>query len=360
MFDTMKTARKIKEARIARNMTQMNLADAMEVSYQAVSNWERGSSCPDIAKLEQLCQILQISMDELLGTDSASRTLTRIIEKEATPQADEKPITIEQIQEVAPLLPPADIERLVDDSLEDQEDTEELDLKAIIGLAPFLDSKYLDDLVKRVHVRSLKDLTGLAPFLSDEALNALVENADIKEDVSDVISLAPFLSEETLDKLVQKMLPLDNWKGLTGLAPFLSQETLDTLVESAEAKEDLSGLMGLAPFLSEETLDRLIRKMLPLDNWKAITGLAPFLSQETLDALVESADPQKDMSHIISLAPFLGEEALGKFLGKLPEDAHVDISGLYPFLSQKTLRTMAENLMRGGKLHDLKSIIPFL
>ena len=41
MFDTMKIAKKIREARMAKNMTQMNLADAMGVSYQAVSNWER-------------------------------------------------------------------------------------------------------------------------------------------------------------------------------------------------------------------------------------------------------------------------------------------------------------------------------
>ena len=38
MFDIMRVAKTIKEARIARDMTQMNLADAMEVSYQAVSN----------------------------------------------------------------------------------------------------------------------------------------------------------------------------------------------------------------------------------------------------------------------------------------------------------------------------------
>ena len=44
MFDTMKVAKRIKEARMAKNMTQMNLADAMGVSYQAVSNWERGVS----------------------------------------------------------------------------------------------------------------------------------------------------------------------------------------------------------------------------------------------------------------------------------------------------------------------------
>ena len=68
MFDTMKTAKKIKEARISLDMTQMNLADAMEVSYQAVSNWERGNSMPDISKLEQLCKILHLTMEELLGS----------------------------------------------------------------------------------------------------------------------------------------------------------------------------------------------------------------------------------------------------------------------------------------------------
>ena len=44
MFDTMKIAGKIRQARIDKNMTQMALADEMGVSYQAVSNWERGVS----------------------------------------------------------------------------------------------------------------------------------------------------------------------------------------------------------------------------------------------------------------------------------------------------------------------------
>lgn len=332
MFDTMKVARKIKEARIARNMTQMNLADAMEVSYQAVSNWERGSSCPDIGKLEQLCQILEIGVDELLGTDSASRTLSRIIEKEEPSKADAEPVTIEEIQEVAPLLPPADMAWLVDDSLDNQEDGEKLDLKAIAGLAPFLDEKYLDALIKRAHVHSLKDLAGLAPFLSSETLDVLVAEADIKGDISGIISLAPFLGSETLDALVDKM----------------------------EEKGDIREVRGLAPFLSSGTLDRLVQKMLPLDDWEGIRGLAPFLSSDALGALIENADPRQDMSHIVALAPFLGEEALARFLEKLPDDAHVDISGLYPFLPQKTLQKMAESLMRGGDLHALKSLAPFL
>lgn len=42
MFNTIEIAKRIKQARIDKNMTQMNLAEAMGVSYQAVSSWERG------------------------------------------------------------------------------------------------------------------------------------------------------------------------------------------------------------------------------------------------------------------------------------------------------------------------------
>lgn len=360
MFDTMKVARKIREARIARNMTQMNLADAMEVSYQAVSNWERGSSCPDIGKLEQLCQILHLSIEELLGADSASKTLSRLLEKEEATPAETDPITIAQIQEVAPLLPPTDVEKLVDDSLDGQKEDEKLDLHAIAGLAPFLDEEYLASLVKKAHVQSLRELTGLAPFLSEETLDALIENAGASKDMNEIMGLVPFLSEKTLDKLVQKMLPFDDWNGLTGLAPFLSSKTLDALVEIAEGNDNLTAIVGLAPFLSEKALDKLVQKMLPLHDWKSISGLAPFLGSNALNALVESADPERDMAHVVSLAPFLEEEALDRFLQKLPADTHVDISGLLPFLSQKTLQRMAEALMRGGNLEALKSIVPFI
>ena len=44
MFDTMKVAKKIKQARVERNMTQMDLADAMGVTTGAVYKWESGVS----------------------------------------------------------------------------------------------------------------------------------------------------------------------------------------------------------------------------------------------------------------------------------------------------------------------------
>lgn len=67
MFDTVKIGRKIAELRKGKNLTQFELADAMGVSFQAVSNWERGNSMPDISKLAELSEILGTTVDELLG-----------------------------------------------------------------------------------------------------------------------------------------------------------------------------------------------------------------------------------------------------------------------------------------------------
>lgn len=77
MFDTNKVASNIKNARTKMNMTQMNLADEMGVSYQAVSNWERGESYPDITFLPALANIFETSVDLLIGMDTIRAEETR-------------------------------------------------------------------------------------------------------------------------------------------------------------------------------------------------------------------------------------------------------------------------------------------
>lgn len=44
MFDTQKTGEIIAQHRRQKNLTQMELAEEMSVSFQAVSSWERGVS----------------------------------------------------------------------------------------------------------------------------------------------------------------------------------------------------------------------------------------------------------------------------------------------------------------------------
>ena len=57
----------ISKIRKEKNMTQIELAERLNVTDKAVSKWERGISCPDINTIPQLAEILEISPDELMG-----------------------------------------------------------------------------------------------------------------------------------------------------------------------------------------------------------------------------------------------------------------------------------------------------
>ena len=193
MFDTMKTAKRIKDARIAKDMTQMALADAMEVSFQAVSNWERGNSMPDISKLKQLCSVLEISLEYLLGEEDENITKTV---KELTEDKVED-ISIENISKIASIVPPKAIKVMVYGK--------SCDVSDLAALAPFLDDEDLNEIAKSIAKVRISDLVPLAPFLADEILDSLVmryveENKDSFK-LSEIKGLMPFLDSSTIKKL---------------------------------------------------------------------------------------------------------------------------------------------------------------
>ena len=53
-------------ARKRLKLTQARLAEMMNVSYQAVSSWERYESIPDTYNLIELARILNVSIDWLV------------------------------------------------------------------------------------------------------------------------------------------------------------------------------------------------------------------------------------------------------------------------------------------------------
>lgn len=59
----------IAEKRKALGMTQLDLAQKMDVTDKAVSKWERDLSCPDIHSLPRLAEILGMTVDELMQTN---------------------------------------------------------------------------------------------------------------------------------------------------------------------------------------------------------------------------------------------------------------------------------------------------
>lgn len=59
--------KKIRELRRAKDLTQEQLADYLNISYQSVSKWETGTAAPDLSFVIPLARLFGISTDELLG-----------------------------------------------------------------------------------------------------------------------------------------------------------------------------------------------------------------------------------------------------------------------------------------------------
>lgn len=67
-------AAKLREYRLRAGYNQPQLAAAVGISKNAVTNWESGRARPDIETLVKLCSVLSASADELLGiTDCGDR-----------------------------------------------------------------------------------------------------------------------------------------------------------------------------------------------------------------------------------------------------------------------------------------------
>lgn len=277
MFDTMNVAKIIKQKRMEKNLTQMQLADALGISYQAVSNWERGNSMPDISKLGELSTVLGCSVEELLGDDDKAKVVEDMIKGEEPKEMD-----MEDLVDVAPILPPKQTEDILGQMLKEAKD---VDLSDLAGLAPFLSDEMLEQFAENVSDEScfLDELCGIAPFLSKEALDRLVKKAILNgnADIDDVAGLAPFLSKETLNDVVMMILQNDaDIDDVACLAPFLSKETLDDVVTFAiesNGEIDLEDLTGLCPFLSKQTVQRIAAAMIQQGNLDALAGIAVFM-----------------------------------------------------------------------------------
>ena len=67
----------LKERRTQQGLTQAALAEQVGVSTAAVSKWERGQCLPDIAKLEDLAAVLDLSVLELFNCEVWQEELPR-------------------------------------------------------------------------------------------------------------------------------------------------------------------------------------------------------------------------------------------------------------------------------------------
>ena len=395
MFDTTMIGKRIKQARIDKNMTQLALADAMGVSYQAVSNWERGNSMPDISKLGDLCAALDISVNALLGLEE---TAPNAVKK----AMDQEELTMEELAEVAPVLLPEDVKvRMEGQRLHisvggadvrvsmgaGDDDPEEPALEELEPMEPAGEAaetagkiqgngfvvegiksgeKGVKVVVRKADKKGktkekkldLSRLAELAPFLDQEYLDQLVRSVDLS-DLDGLEEVAPFLGRETLDYIVEQA-EVEDLDVLAEMAPFLSSQTVDRLVSRCTAAKDFSTLEELAPFISSGTLDRLAENVQPDSIWEVVS-IAPFFGQNALDKLVRKCEDAGEFDAIEELAPFLSESVLDELVTRYMEKGREEhLSDLYPFMGKQTLRKLAKHMMEQKDLDALEDIMPFV
>ncbi|MFS0864368.1 helix-turn-helix domain-containing protein [Fredinandcohnia sp. 179-A 10B2 NHS] len=68
-MDSKKVGRLIFSLRKEKNMTQKDIANALRITVQTVSKWERGIGCPDVSLLGDLANLLGVSIEKILAGD---------------------------------------------------------------------------------------------------------------------------------------------------------------------------------------------------------------------------------------------------------------------------------------------------
>lgn len=63
----------ILECRKAKKLTQSELAEKLGVTDKSVSNWENGRNMPDLSLFRPLCEILDISINDLISGEKVSQ-----------------------------------------------------------------------------------------------------------------------------------------------------------------------------------------------------------------------------------------------------------------------------------------------
>ena len=72
-MNTIEIGKYIKRKRIEMHLTQKDLAESLQISFQAVSKWETGSTLPDTSILLALSDVLEVTVDQILNAGEFKR-----------------------------------------------------------------------------------------------------------------------------------------------------------------------------------------------------------------------------------------------------------------------------------------------
>lgn len=335
MLDMKKTGAYISNLRKEKDLTQVELADLLNVSHQAVSKWERGESVPDVGTLPGLAEILEVSIDSILKGSRVTHLESNTFKSEGA-----------VVEEAAKNNPEKITEMILN---------HELDIDSVINVAPILKSSTLNRITKGLKdFIDFRQIAELAPFLGRDTLTWLISVAEGRCRALDVVVMAPFLSSDILGELIERLPTEDgvnNFEFLVSIAPFASRSKLDSLIGPLVDKPiDRSQILSLAPFIGKTYVEALVDR-LPEGgiSYEFLGCIAPFVSREFLRKTVEKlGDASCSSRHITPLAPFLDKSTLGNLVEKMDSD-DFDLEflrSIAPFLDKSTCDALVVTIVK--------------
>ena len=421
MFDIMKLGKNISARRKALGMTQMELADKLGISYQAVSNWERGQTAPDISKLGEIAEILDCSIDELLGSQRTAEVIKQVEEQVENPD-----ITPAELADVAPILKPEQVDKAfgsVFSKLSNLGETISNKINnAMSGIS--VDGKTISDRVnaalggkldeihekinsidpEKIHFEARntnrggtafyvvansdeewaefrayldgiqglgsderRDLERLAKRFSIESVRSKLDekrgdySGEFAEHIEDVIEeLEEELEEEREDERADRYAERAERKAERAERHAeRAVERAERHAERAARKAERSGGLRFGNTVVFGDDDH------PMSNLEALARLAPFLPTETLNQkLTELADDESaDASMLAAFAPHADDDVVSEVALKLFERSGDlnDVTALAPFMDEDIIDELAlKALERTDDFGSIGGLAPFI
>ena len=331
MFSMERVGKKIAQLRKGKNMTQLELADLMGVSFQAVSNWERGNSMPDISKLPELADIFGVSIDEILGM--RSELVNSAAEGRLEEYVKDNTITPKELNRAAVVLKPEQVDiamsKAVDDCIKkaEEEKSAEKSSENAAEEKPSCGQSPAEDEKKESSPAEDKLPGGEDGSRSKKSGG---QDKDIDIGLSGLEETLQYATSKSVDKILKSVGGVLRGIGLGRYARFASDDMVkDTVRKESKNNGDISSLL---PFMDEVDVSELAKEA--LKNGESVSAYLPFMDEEDVGDLAKEAFKTGGTESVKPYLPFMDEE---------------DVSEL----AKATLRN-------GGTAKDIEKYLPFM
>jgi len=166
LFDIRKFGGYLSCLRKKADMTQMELADRLNLTRQAVSRYEHGDSFPDVSILVTIAEIFHVTLDELIHSGTPTHGESLILEKVARGKEPAAPEHIEDVLNLAPYLKPSVLSRLSSGLMK-----QGIDISNVLSLVEYLNESSTVAMLENIRFEEVSpELLGkLMPILDYDA-----------------------------------------------------------------------------------------------------------------------------------------------------------------------------------------------